>query len=54
MYVCICNNITERDIEEAVRLKTVQTKEDLAVELGVGCCCGLCRKTAEELFDQLV
>lgn len=47
MYVCICNNVTERDIEQAVR-EGARTIDCLADRLAVSTCCGQCRCYAEE------
>ncbi len=47
MYVCICNNVTERDIEQAVR-EGARTVDCLADRLAVSTCCGQCRCYAEE------
>jgi len=50
MYVCICNNVTERDIEQAVRCGA-RSLECLERELGVSTCCGQCRCFAGEVLD---
>ncbi len=47
MYVCLCNNVTERDIENAVRAGA-RTLDCLAERLAVSTCCGQCRCFAEE------
>ncbi|MEQ8659825.1 MAG: (2Fe-2S)-binding protein [Gammaproteobacteria bacterium] len=47
MYVCICNNVTESDIEQAVR-DGARTLDCLADRLAVSTCCGQCRCYAEE------
>lgn len=47
MYVCLCNNVTERDIEDAVR-SGARTLDCLADRLAVSTCCGQCRCFAEE------
>ena len=47
MYVCICINVTERDIEQAVR-DGARTVDCLADRLAVSTCCGQCRCYAEE------
>lgn len=50
MYVCICNNVTERDIELAVRAGA-RTLDCLAHELAVSTCCGQCREVADECLQ---
>lgn len=47
VYVCICNNVTERDIAEAVRAGA-RSLECLAHELAVSTCCGQCREVAQD------
>ncbi len=47
MYVCICNNVTERDIEDAVR-GGARTMDCLADQLAVSTCCGQCAGHADE------
>ncbi|MCB1746555.1 MAG: (2Fe-2S)-binding protein [Gammaproteobacteria bacterium] len=47
MYVCLCNNVTERDIEDAVSAGA-RTLDCLAERLAVSTCCGQCRCFAEE------
>ncbi len=51
MYVCICNNVTERDIEQAVRAGA-SSVDCLARELGVSSCCGQCRCFADDVLNQ--
>lgn len=47
MYVCLCNNVTERDIEQAVRCGA-RSLNCLASQLAVSTCCGQCREYADE------
>lgn len=49
MYVCICNNVTTRDIEAAVA-DGACTLDCLADTLAVSTCCGQCREFAEEVL----
>lgn len=51
MYVCICNNVTERDIEQAVRAGA-RSVDCLTRELGVSSCCGQCRCTADDVLNE--
>ncbi|MEM7543735.1 MAG: (2Fe-2S)-binding protein [Pseudomonadota bacterium] len=51
MYVCICNNVTERDIHGAVA-KGVRTISELRCSLNVSASCGQCQCIAEECLDE--
>jgi bacterioferritin-associated ferredoxin len=46
VYVCICNNVTEGDIEDAVR-SGARTLDCLAHRLAVSTGCGQCRCVAD-------
>lgn len=50
MYVCLCNNVTERDIEAAVRAGA-RTLDCLASKLAVSTCCGQCQCFADECLQ---
>ena len=45
MFICVCNAITERQVQEAVS-SGAASLSDLESQLGVGGCCGCCRDTA--------
>lgn len=47
MFICVCNAITERQVQEAVA-SGAGTLSDLEARLGVGGCCGSCRETATD------
>ena len=47
MYVCVCNAVTDRAIREASR-RGIRTVDQLAMETGLGTCCGSCRPMADE------
>ncbi|ANQ83761.1 (2Fe-2S)-binding protein [Azoarcus olearius] len=47
MYVCVCNAVTERHINEAVR-EGVSTLRHLRKELGVTAECGRCAVCARD------
>ncbi len=47
MYICICNAITERQVQSAVA-DGAMTLTDLQGQLGVASCCGSCAETAME------
>ena len=47
MYICICNAITERQVQTAVTDGAL-SMSDLQAQLGVATCCGHCAETAAE------
>src|SRR3546814_20125717 len=47
MFICICNAITERQVQAAVA-EGATTLSDLQGQLGVAACCGCCAETAPE------
>ncbi len=49
MYVCICNAVTERDIQEAVA-DGCSSLRQLREQLGVGACCGRCTGCARDML----
>ncbi|QJR15154.1 (2Fe-2S)-binding protein [Usitatibacter palustris] len=49
MYICICNAVTEREIEGAVQLGC-RTLSDLQRDLGVASCCGKCAPDTRKLL----
>ena len=51
MYVCVCNWITDRDIQRAVA-EGCDSLEALAARTGCGTVCGCCREYAEETIAQ--
>ncbi len=51
MYVCICNQVSDREIHGAVRLG-VTTLDELAETLGVGTCCGRCKECAHGVLQE--
>ena len=51
MYICICNAVTQRQVEECAQAG-VSSVEELATQLGVGAGCGRCRECAAELLMQ--
>lgn len=50
MYVCICNNVTEDDIHQAVQ-DGARTLDCLADQLSVSTCCGQCACYADETLQ---
>lgn len=51
MIVCVCNNISEREIRQAADLGLV-TMSALRDDLGVGTCCGKCKSCAKSVLRQ--
>jgi len=47
MFICVCNAITERQVQEAVATGA-SSLSDLQAQLGVGGSCGCCRDTAAD------
>lgn len=47
MFICICNAITERQVQSAIAEGAVSL-QDLQGQLGVAACCGSCADTAIE------
>ncbi|MDS1139869.1 (2Fe-2S)-binding protein [Pusillimonas sp. SM2304] len=47
MFICICNAITERQVQAAVA-EGAASLSDLQGQLGVASCCGCCAETASE------
>ena len=53
MYVCVCNSVTERQVQECAEAG-VCTLDELALELGIGAGCGRCRQCAAECLQACV
>lgn len=51
MFVCICNEVTDKDIHEAVD-KGVQCMDGLNKHLKVAGCCGRCEECARKILRQ--
>jgi bacterioferritin-associated ferredoxin len=51
MIVCVCNNISDREIRQAVELG-ITSMAELHEQLGVGTCCGKCVSYAREVLDE--
>ncbi|WP_373740852.1 bacterioferritin-associated ferredoxin [Neisseria sp.] len=50
MFVCICNAITERQIQDSVAAGA-SSMNDLQAQLGVGTCCGCCKDLASSYLS---
>lgn len=51
VYVCVCNGVTDRDIQRAVD-EGCDSLDALAARTGCGSTCGCCREYAEEAILQ--
>jgi len=51
MIVCICNNISDRQIRQAVN-SGMNSMSELRNELGVGTCCGKCHTCAKQVLQE--
>ena len=51
MIVCICHNVSERKIRDAVKTGTTSMPE-LRSKLGVGTCCGKCHSCAKTVLRE--
>jgi bacterioferritin-associated ferredoxin len=51
MIVCICNNISDREIRQAIELG-ITSMDELRADLGLATCCGQCAATAEEILNE--
>lgn len=51
MYICVCQGITDKQIQEAVMTKAVCSTNELCQKLGVASCCGQCRPYAHEIVE---
>lgn len=50
MIVCVCNNISDREIRQAVELGLSSVAE-LRRDLGVATCCGKCASYAKQVLN---
>lgn len=53
MYICICNAVTEREIQGAIELGS-RSLSDLKRDLGVAGCCGKCEPDARRILGDSV
>jgi bacterioferritin-associated ferredoxin len=53
MIVCVCNNISDREIRQAIDLG-ISTMDGLREALGVSTCCGNCLDYAVEVLNEHV
>jgi bacterioferritin-associated ferredoxin len=52
MIVCICRNVSERHIREAVENDGVTSMPELRAQFGVGTCCGKCHSCAKTVLRE--
>lgn len=50
MYVCLCNAITDRQVQETVAAGA-SSLTDLKAQLGVATCCGCCADLASSFLS---
>ncbi len=53
MFVCICNQVTDKEIYQAVE-QGVSSFESLSSELNVGSCCGKCKSCAKNIMRKAI
>ena len=51
MIVCVCNNISDREIRQAVDLG-LSSMAELREDLGVATCCGKCASCAKQVLAE--
>lgn len=51
MIICICNNVSDRDIRKAVA-SGMTTMSELRQNLGVATCCGKCNACARQVLRE--
>lgn len=51
MIVCVCNNISDREIRQAVDMG-LTTMAELRRDLGVATCCGKCHPCAKGVLHE--
>jgi bacterioferritin-associated ferredoxin len=51
MIVCVCNNISDREIRQAVELG-LSSMDELRRDLGVATCCGKCDSFASDVLKE--
>ncbi len=51
MIVCVCNNVSDREITQAVEFGAA-SMDDLQRDLGVASCCGQCHSCAKQVLNE--
>ena len=52
MYICLCKNVTDRDIRRMVQNYGMTTMRQLREELGVSTQCGRCAQCAKGVLKE--
>ena len=52
MYICICNAVTQKAVEQCAR-EGARSVDDLTAQLGVAAGCGRCRECAVEFLMRM-
>jgi bacterioferritin-associated ferredoxin len=50
MYICVCNAVTDREVDEAIEAGAC-TRHDVTLACGAGGDCGSCHKMIEERIE---
>lgn len=53
MYICICDEVTERDIYQAVK-QGVSSFEQLSEVISVSSVCGCCKTYADQVIQEAI
>ena len=53
MYICLCNAVTDTDIQDAVLSGTTELR-DLQTVLGVSTGCGTCQEAAQQVISDVL
>lgn len=51
MIVCVCNNISDREIRQAIDFG-ITSMAELRRDLGIATCCGKCAPCAKEVLHE--
>ena len=54
MYVCLCRNVTDKDIRQLVHTEGVTSMRELGEHLGVSTQCGKCASCAKEVLQEAI
>lgn len=54
MYVCLCRNVTDKDIRQLVHTEGVTSMRELREHLGVAMQCGKCSRCAKDVLQEAV
>ena len=50
--ICMCNDITENEIINAIKYKNCDTVEKVGYETGAGTVCGGCKSIIEGIIEE--